>query len=123
MTDELLGFADLTKTTRPEEEHSAVWDCWWWCRRHEEAEHVSTPMYAVKCPECQKPVRGNIPFAPLSMKHECGAVWTVLSGEEQQCIRIGPFMSEREANRLGAGPFHAADYDFMLEPLGMEIEA
>lgn len=88
-----LGIADVMRMAEmgvnPLDE-----DHWCWCRRHEEAEHVSTPT-----------------------KRE--------QDRTISCIRIGPFMSEREANRLG-------EIQVTLSPvsghyrtrkaLGMEVE-
>lgn len=66
-------------------------DHWYWCRRHEKAERSTEPVNA-----------------DPSRQHS----W---------CIRIGPFMTEREANRLRVGE----EGDEVLaeyRPLGMEIE-
>lgn len=67
-------------------------DHWYWCRRHEKAENVSEP---------------TMHYGIANPIH---------------CIRIGPFMSEREANRLGANYDLPEAQPRRVPPLGMEVE-
>lgn len=67
-------------------------DYWTWCRRHQKAEHVSERTTAI---------------------HSTDGV----AAHTEVCVRIGPFMSAREANRLGE-----IGYIGSRPPLGMEVE-
>jgi hypothetical protein len=69
-------------------------DHWYWCRIHEKAEHVSDPV-----------IRKHVPFGDKTRV-------TVA------CIRIGPFMSDTEAQRLSRGGTEGRPID----PLGMDVE-
>lgn len=89
-----LGVADLLKADR-DSDISLMQSHWYWCRRHERAEHVSQAPH-----------------------HSEGA--TDSGTHSTPCIRVGPFMSEREANRLHG---HSEDGRVIWDkPLGMEVE-
>lgn len=70
--------------------HNTLPEHWYWCRRHEKAERSTEPINADP------------------------------SRQDSWCIRIGPFMTEAEAERLsGGGCMHC---DPEPEPrLGMEV--
>lgn len=89
MSTRPLGIADLNRAY-VQVKYQDLPDHWYWCRRHERAEHAG-----------DKPTDRVIGESDWS-----------------DCIRIGPFMSEKEANRCGGTTRH---FKF-LQPLGMEIE-
>lgn len=104
-----LGIADLMESVRAVAlgDHAPVSgpkvDHWYWCRRHEQVHK-----FGEKC-------EGE-PIYP----GEAGYRFSDKSGDAPAasgaCIDIGPFMSEREANRcIGQNVYWA-------KPLGMEIE-
>lgn len=94
MIDRPLGIADLLHPGEAALFSEGITrpgsDSWYWCRQHKRAEHVSVP-----------------------------PAWPNNNGLVVDCVRIGPFMSEREANRLG---FAATGTNDLRRPLGMEVE-
>lgn len=91
--DRPLGIADLGVPSTLMNMPLAAGDHWYWCRRHERAEHVNQPVHSW--------------YDEAEQRHK-------------SCIRIGPFMSEREANIL-AGDRSEVNRR-TIEPLGMEVE-
>jgi hypothetical protein len=71
---------------------------WYWCRRHRQPVMAGEPCTDLEWPE-----------APSGYLH----------ARMKDCIRIGPFMSEREALRLTT---LGAPYGKTVKHLGMEIE-
>lgn len=69
---------------------------WFWCRRHKQSVKVEEPCTA------QDQVTYEFPL--------------------EDCIRIGPFMSEREANRLRGSRWDTRLGMQVIESLGMEVE-
>lgn len=69
--DRPLGIADIAVMRIPTAE--STWtDHWYWCRQHSRAEHATAP-----------------------------AAWPNDNGLVVDCVRVGPFMSETEANIAG----------------------
>jgi hypothetical protein len=87
----LFGLAEIQNVlpaARPD-------DYWTWCRAHEQ------------------PVKAGV-------KCKCLGDCPLERGEhapDTPCVRIGPFMSDREANRLGEHP------RYYQHPLGMEVQS
>lgn len=95
----ILGIADLypSCTTPPDAE---VWN---WCRRHEQAHKVGE---RCRC-TCD-------PVGWRQGVHTLGCPTQTPS----HCIDVGPFMSEREAQRLN----QIKTNSYGAKPLGMEVE-
>lgn len=98
MADRPLGISDLHEAVRlrytpygPD-----ISETWYWCRVHSPE----------KGPERIRDGGGYYPTGQLP-------------GDD--CIRVGPFMSEREANRLSDDGTGAMGYTHD-NPLGMEVE-
>lgn len=126
MSDQPLGVQDLLGALPANlfaPEH------WYWCRRHEQAHKVNDPCLwrpfgtHTDVRESGSPCsyQGSLDFGivgrdglPNDEKHSDGSQ---CSGPSW-CKDIGPFMSEREANRLSGGHTDTRCY----APLGMEIE-
>lgn len=81
-------------------------DHWLWCRRHEQSHKNSE-----KC-KCTCPPTG-VPFLGGTHLRDCPR-----ANDPRHCIDIGPFMSEREANRLAS---ECREREW-FPALGMEIE-
>lgn len=77
-------------------DHPSYTGTWYWCRHHVRAEPA------------QQSVNEVCPGSPCQEQIWQGTHTHVV------CVRVGPFMSEREANRL-------AD-DELAAPLTMEVE-
>jgi len=94
---------------------------WYWCRRHKQTHKVGEKCeVGVDCPQCGKHVAGPAGelTTPGNYIHMCGAKFTI--PEPTDCVDIGPFMSEIEANRLAGRYALLRPIDYA--PLGMEIE-
>lgn len=91
MSDRPIGIEDLFDTS--------IWkiadDHWYWCRRHEKAEPVNEPT-----------VR--------ELMQATGAPYS-----DGDCVRVGPFMTEWEANRLSESQCQVCGPD---PALGMAVE-
>lgn len=80
-------------------------DHWYWCRFHERAERASTPV--------TPPIRPG----------EAGYRFSDKSGLGNTCVRVGPFMSKREAERLNVGFRRTESGAAVRKPaLGMAVE-
>lgn len=92
-----LGIQDIIDLNHPEAVSAPDgWDeCWYWCRRHEQAARADR-----KCSTADD--FGSIEYA------------------QNLCIRVGPFMTEHEAQRLNGHALYRNIGGYM--PLGMEVE-
>lgn len=88
-----LGIADLTLDQLLGEAEPGE-EIYFWCRRHRKSHRAGE-----KC------------------KNEKGYAFY----KRDRCVDVGPFMSEREAQRLDGYAYGDA-LEYGLDPLGMEIE-
>jgi len=107
MSDRPLGIRDLIEE-HPETGSPEFGMHWYWCRRHEQAHKVGE--------KCKVECDCNHALKPEQHRPNCATrPWNW-----QDCIDVGPFMSEREATRLNGEDVIADDCAF--KPLGMEVE-
>lgn len=122
MTERPLGIADLLTTAEregPWKAHAECGEFWLWCRQHEQAHKVGEKCkIGIDCPGCGEHVEGEL-TQPGSYTHLCGADFTI--PKVTDCIDIGPFMTEREAEACGG----VIDMfgNWVRRPLGMKVES
>jgi hypothetical protein len=119
MPNRPLGIADLIHGVSdhdPDVRQLAGYLPWFWCRCHTQT--VLSGSYCT-C-TCLRGANDWHNMPPGSVFHDQSCPQ---HPHNRDCIRVGPFMSEREANRLSDHVEFRDHLGRWLGPLGMEIES